>query len=151
MSVIANNLMPSEEIQQSALITPDSIKYQTLGIAGALILCYLSQVEFFTILSVLVAIPAMIYVVLCYLNYAGKELALTNQRAISKHGFFSHQIDSMVWNKVESVSVFQSFLGRKLNYGTINIYGVSGETVSSRYVTNPSDFRKDAIKLIEQK
>jgi hypothetical protein len=74
MSVIANNLMPSEEIQQSALITPDSIKYQTLGIAGALILCYLSQVEFFTILSVLVAIPGMIYVVLCCLNYAGKEL-----------------------------------------------------------------------------
>ena len=151
MNVIANNLMFGEEVQQSALITPDSIKYKALVITGTFILCYLSQVEFLTIFSMLFFIPVTIYMMVCYLGYVGCELVLTNQRAISKHGFFSHQIDSIAWNKVEGVSVFQSFLGRKFNYGAINIFGVSGEAVSSKYVANPSESRKAAIKLIEQK
>ena len=148
MSVITNNLMPKEEILIHALITIDAFKYRALIVVVFLGLCYISQTAFFTIFSVLAAIPCMILIAVWYFDYAGEELVLTNQRVIAKHGFFSHRVDSMIWEKVESVSIYQGVLGRKFNYGVINIFGVGGESVGAGCVANPSEFRKKAIKRI---
>jgi uncharacterized membrane protein YdbT with pleckstrin-like domain len=51
------------------------------------------------------------------------EIAVTNLRVIYKRGFISRHTAEMNMDKIESVTVTQSILGRMLDYGTIDIRG----------------------------
>jgi uncharacterized membrane protein YdbT with pleckstrin-like domain len=51
------------------------------------------------------------------------EIAVTNRRIIYKTGFISRQTTEMHMDKVESVDVDQSVLGRILNYGNVVVRG----------------------------
>ena len=150
MSVIANNLMSNETILKHAVIAFDQVKYKAILLLVFHGVSYLSN-TFLTIIAIFTFIPAIIIVARLYLDHISHEFVLTNQRVIAKHGYFSHEIDSLPWPKVESVTVYQGLLGRKLNYGIIKINGVGGEAVLGGYLENPSEFRKSVIKLIESK
>ena len=54
------------------------------------------------------------------------EFAITNKRVIVKQGLISRQTLELNLQRVESVSVDQSILGRILGYGTITIIGTGG-------------------------
>jgi uncharacterized membrane protein YdbT with pleckstrin-like domain len=56
------------------------------------------------------------------------EIAVTNRRVIYKRGFIKRYTAEMNMDKVESVIVTQSILGRMLNYGTIHVRG-TGEGI----------------------
>ena len=62
------------------------------------------------------------------------EFVVTNKRVIVKTGLISRRTLEMNLNKIESVNVDQSILGRLLNYGTITIIGTGGTKES---FTNP--------------
>jgi uncharacterized membrane protein YdbT with pleckstrin-like domain len=51
------------------------------------------------------------------------EIAVTNRRVIYKHGFIRRSTDEMNMDKIESVTVTQSILGRILDYGSIHVRG----------------------------
>ena len=51
------------------------------------------------------------------------EIAVTTTRVVHKKGFIHRYTNEMNMDKVESVIVDQSILGRLLNYGTIYIRG----------------------------
>jgi hypothetical protein len=51
------------------------------------------------------------------------EIAVTNRRVIYKRGFINRHTVEMNMDKIESVTVTQSILGRILDYGTIHIRG----------------------------
>ena len=69
------------------------------------------------------------------------EIAVTNRRIIFKEGFISRKTVEMHMDKVESVDVDQSILGRMLNYGDITIRG-TGETMERLHnIDRPLDFR----------
>jgi GYF domain 2/Bacterial PH domain len=51
------------------------------------------------------------------------EIAVTNRRVIYKRGFIKRHTVEMNMDKIESVTVTQSILGRTLDYGTIHIRG----------------------------
>ena len=51
------------------------------------------------------------------------EIAVTTHRVIYKRGFITRHTDEMNIDKIESVIVDQSILGRLLGYGTIDIRG----------------------------
>lgn len=147
-SVISNSLMPDENIVKMAKVVSTSPKYRTIAIVViGLLLIMMGGGALF----ILGFIPACLYLGFKWLEFMGSELALTDKRVIEKHGFFNHTVSSMVWKKVESVAIFQSFFGRKFNYGTVNFYGVGGERIFIRNVSNPAQFRKDGIALIEPK
>jgi uncharacterized membrane protein YdbT with pleckstrin-like domain len=54
------------------------------------------------------------------------EIAVTNKRIIYKRGFITRHTAEMNMDKVASVDVDQSILGRMLNYGSIHILGTGG-------------------------
>jgi uncharacterized membrane protein YdbT with pleckstrin-like domain len=54
------------------------------------------------------------------------EIAVTDRRIIKKTGFISRDTMEMSLDKVESVQVDQSILGRILNYGDITLQGTGG-------------------------
>lgn len=54
------------------------------------------------------------------------EIAVTNKRIIYKRGFLTRHTAEMNMDKVASVDVDQSLLGRLLNYGSVHILGTGG-------------------------
>jgi uncharacterized membrane protein YdbT with pleckstrin-like domain len=54
------------------------------------------------------------------------EIAVTDRRIIYKRGFINRHTEEMNMDKVASVDVDQSILGRVLDYGTIHVLGTGG-------------------------
>jgi uncharacterized membrane protein YdbT with pleckstrin-like domain len=69
------------------------------------------------------------------------EVAVTDKRIIYKHGFISRHTIEMNLDKVESVDVEQSILGRLLGYGDIYVRGVGASLEPLRNIESPIEFR----------
>jgi uncharacterized membrane protein YdbT with pleckstrin-like domain len=70
------------------------------------------------------------------------EFVVTNRRVVVKTGLFSRHTLEMNLNKIESVNVEQSIMGRLLNYGTITIIGTGGTRESFPNIARATEFRK---------
>jgi uncharacterized membrane protein YdbT with pleckstrin-like domain len=69
------------------------------------------------------------------------ETDVTNLRVIHKTGFITRQTFEMSLDKVESVDVNQSILGRILNYGNVTIRGVGEGVETIKTIASPLAFR----------
>jgi uncharacterized membrane protein YdbT with pleckstrin-like domain len=71
------------------------------------------------------------------------EIAVTNKRLIYKRGFINRHTVEMNLDKVESVDVNQSVLGRMLDYGTLVVQGTGhgDETLDDHQIAAPLEFR----------
>ena len=69
------------------------------------------------------------------------ETDVTNMRVVHKTGFIKRRTFEMSLDKVESVDVNQSVLGRLLNYGDLTIQGVGEGTQTISTVSSPLAFR----------
>ena len=58
------------------------------------------------------------------------EIAVTDRRIIYKRGFINRHTEEMNMDKVASVDVDQSILGRMLDYGDIHVVGTGGAVTS---------------------
>jgi uncharacterized membrane protein YdbT with pleckstrin-like domain len=69
------------------------------------------------------------------------EIAVTDRRVISKWGLIRRNTTEMHMDKVESVEVKQSVLGRILDYGDVEIRGVGKEGISLPRIAAPIELR----------
>ena len=69
------------------------------------------------------------------------EFAITDRRVISKRGFIMRNTAEMNMDKVESVKVDQSVLGRLLGYGTVTVVGTGQGLEPIKDVASPIAFR----------
>lgn len=69
------------------------------------------------------------------------ELAVTNRRVIFKRGFISRHTIEMNMDKVESVDVDQTILGRMMGYGNIVVRGTGSGLEPMRDIAEPLAFR----------
>ena len=69
------------------------------------------------------------------------EIAITNRRIILKRGFIRRDTAEMHMEKVESVDVNQSLLGRLLDYGDVTVRGTGAGLETLRLIDAPLDFR----------
>src|SRR4051812_11176141 len=70
------------------------------------------------------------------------ETDVTNMRVVHKTGFIKRDTFEMSLDKVESVDVKQSILGRLMDYGDLTIQGVGEGTRTITTITAPLAFRK---------
>lgn len=70
------------------------------------------------------------------------EFAITNKRVIIKTGLIARKTVEMNLQKIESVNVDQSILGRILGYGTIQLIGTGGTRETFKGIKKPITFRK---------
>jgi uncharacterized membrane protein YdbT with pleckstrin-like domain len=91
--------------------------------------------------SAIVAIVALYWTVKAWFHRFTTETDVTNLRVVHKTGFIKRRTFEMALDKVESVDVNQSILGRLLNYGDVTILGVGEgrETIST--IASPLQFR----------
>jgi uncharacterized membrane protein YdbT with pleckstrin-like domain len=69
------------------------------------------------------------------------ETDVTNMRVVHKTGFIKRRTFEMSLDKVESVDVNQSILGRLLNYGNVTVRGVGEGAETINTIASPLDFR----------
>ena len=70
------------------------------------------------------------------------ELVLTDRRIITKRGLVSRDTVEMNLNKVESLHVNQSLMGRILNYGDVTVVGTGASLEPLRWIARPLELRK---------
>jgi len=73
---------------------------------------------------------------------ATSEFAVTSRRVIIKVGLISRRTVELKLEKIESIGVDQSILGRIFGYGTIVVNGTGGTHEPFRGIARPLEFRK---------
>ena len=99
-------------------------------------------------ISLALGISAVIFALLAlsaglraFIRRVTTELAVTDHRVIYKSGLLSRHTIEMNRDKVESVDVDQSFLGRIFGYGTVIVRGTGGSLEPMRNIGDPLSFR----------
>jgi uncharacterized membrane protein YdbT with pleckstrin-like domain len=92
-------------------------------------------------LAAIAALAASYKTVTAWFHRWTTETDVTNFRVVHKTGFVQRQTFEMSVDKVESVDVNQSILGRILNYGDVTVLGVGegGKTLDT--IASPLAFR----------
>ena len=101
-------------------------------------------------LSLALEIAAAIFALLAlsaalraFVRRATTELAVTDHRVIYKTGLLARHTIEMNRDKVESVDVDQTLLGRIFGYGTIIVRGTGGSLEPIRTIGDPLTFRSN--------
>jgi uncharacterized membrane protein YdbT with pleckstrin-like domain len=87
------------------------------------------------------SVGAFIFFVMAWFKKMITEIAVTNKRIIYKVGFIRIHTTEMSVDKVVTVTVDQSILGRLLDYGTIHIEGAGQGIENLRKIASPIEFR----------
>jgi uncharacterized membrane protein YdbT with pleckstrin-like domain len=117
--------------------------------AAALILLALSSVTAAVPVLMLACLAgaAVIGIVALFLTFKAwfhrwtTETDVTNMRVVHKTGFIQRRTFEMALDKIESVDVDQSIMGRLLNYGDVTINGVGEGKERIRTIASPIAFR----------
>jgi uncharacterized membrane protein YdbT with pleckstrin-like domain len=99
-------------------------------------------------ISLALGIAAVIFALLAlsaglraFIRRTTTELAVTDHRVIYKSGLLSRHTIEMNRDKVESVDVDQTLLGRIFGYGTVIMRGTGGSLEPIRDIGDPLTFR----------
>jgi uncharacterized membrane protein YdbT with pleckstrin-like domain len=77
------------------------------------------------------------------------EIGVTSHRFVMKTGFFQLRTKEISLSNVEGVSVAQSFWGRLLNYGHLQIEGTGVGSVKVPDIADPVGFRRALESAME--
>ncbi|CCD84909.1 conserved protein of unknown function [Bradyrhizobium sp. ORS 285] len=91
--------------------------------------------------AAVIAVVSLYWTVRAWFHRLTTETDVTNRRVVHKTGFIRRRTFEMALDKVESVDVNQTIMGRILNYGDVTILGVGEgkETIST--IAEPLAFR----------
>ena len=79
------------------------------------------------------------------------EMAVTNRRVLIKTGMASRRTLDLMLNKVESIGVTETFMGRMFGYGSVVIHGTGGTPESFVMIAHPQEFRHSVQEQIGAK
>ena len=93
------------------------------------------------VLAIALAVVSVPFLVHAWYDRWITEMVVTSRRIIYKRGLIRRKTAEMNLDKVESVNVNQSILGRVFDYGTIDVRGTGGGIEGVRGVAHPLAFR----------
>jgi uncharacterized membrane protein YdbT with pleckstrin-like domain len=91
--------------------------------------------------AAVMAVAALYWTVAGWFHRWTTETDVTNFRVVHKTGFIKRRTFEMSLDKVESVDVNQSIMGRLLNYGDVTIRGVGEGIETIKTIAAPLAFR----------
>lgn len=118
------------------------IKDEKVIFTGNISLWSLSPLIFFGFIFLAAYGLGLILFLTAYIRYKTTELAFTNKRVVAKFGFISRRTIEININKIESIQVDQSILGRIFNYGTLVISGAGNPQAPIPGISDPMSFRR---------
>lgn len=91
----------------------------------------------------------VIFLVLAAVKYFTVEMAITNRRVIAKHGLIRRSTVEINLQRIESIQVQQSILGRLFNYGSIIVAGAGTPQAPVPGISSPMRFRRAFVEAQE--
>ena len=150
MSYVKGILQPHEEIKFVGSM--HWVRYvPALGLALVALVVYLlgqgagSFEGWFSIAALLILASALFVGGRAWFQNWITEIAVTNLRVIYKTGFINRHTTEMNMDKVESVIVDQSLLGRLLGYGSVSVRGVGEGIEHLKHIANPIALRNAIV------
>jgi uncharacterized membrane protein YdbT with pleckstrin-like domain len=132
MSYAQSVLQPGEKIVALGRLHWIIYRWAILSLIAGALLVWLEQ-SYWPTAQGLLASTAMIFGALFVATFVYAwfvrwitEFAITSHRVISSRVFIARKIEEMNMEKVETVDIHQSVLGRILGYGTLRITGTGG-------------------------
>ena len=107
----------------------------------ALVLYLAASVPFFQYVALAIFIGGLVLIARAWFYWWTTEIAVTDRRVIYKTGFISRKTTEMHMDKIESVDVDQSVLGRILDYGDVVMRGTGSGLAPIRNVDAPLELR----------
>ena len=92
-------------------------------------------------LAAVAGLAALYWTATAWFHRWTTETDVTNMRVVHKTGFIKRRTFEMSLDKVESVDVNQSILGRIMNYGDVTILGVGEGKKTIATIASPLAFR----------
>lgn len=146
MSYVDNTLLPGEKVILRAQIhwivftTPALMGILTLGVYF-----WLGQ----HLVGAAIGLIALVGFAKSLMYFYATELAVTDRRVIAKFGFIQRDTYELNVNRVTSLNVDQSVLGRILNYGDITVVGMGGSLTPIPAIVSPLQFRRYILAEVE--
>jgi len=155
MSYVDKNLIPGEQVIYRTrlhwiVILGHLIFAIVLGVAGAWLALGLpgypnfppDDLHYARIGGAVLIVIALVSLLTALIRRNSVEMAVTNKRVTVKVGLASRSTEEMMLNRIESIMVDQSVMGRVMNYGTITLRGVGGTPDPFRRIAHPLEFRR---------
>jgi len=80
--------------------------------------------------------------VLYFVRVISTEIAVTSDRFVRKTGLISYDTEELSLDKIESVSVEKTILGRLLSFGTLRVLGTGAGSIEVKMVDQPERLRR---------
>ena len=131
-SYVEAALIPGEKILYQGRVSWWSVWHLLLG--GVLLLVF---------------VVGLVFLIWAWIRVKSTELAITNKRVIAKFGFISRNTMEISIQKVESIQVQQSLMGRMLDYGTLIVSGTGSSHAPIPSISDPMAFRRAFVEAQE--
>jgi hypothetical protein len=146
MSYVDRVLQPGEQIRYRASIhwviyLPGIALLLAAGVLWLLVPEAVLARRILEVIAALIAAGGLILLARAWFNWWITEIAVTNRRIIYKTGFIRRETNEMHMDKVESVRVDQSILGRIFDYGDVNVLGTGEGFEPLKKVDAPIELR----------
>src|SRR5919109_5296310 len=149
MSYVQRVLQPGEVIRHTAAIHWIVYWPGALCMIAALAVLlfgprlWANHPTFWTWVASLIAVVGLFLLIREWFGWWTTEIAVTNLRVIYKTGLVKRRTKEMNMDKVESVEVDQSILGRLLDYGTVTITGTGAGLEALPGIAQPIELRNN--------
>jgi uncharacterized membrane protein YdbT with pleckstrin-like domain len=163
MGYVESNLVPGEVlIYQTRLhwivMLGHIVLACVLAIAGALLIYYARTHSGFSIDTAHIVqyagaafiFGAIVALLLGMVRRNATEMAVTNRRVIIKVGLLTRKTIEMLLNKIETIEVRETLIGRLMGYGTIIVIGTGGTPEPFHRLAHPTQFRNQVQQQIEK-
>jgi uncharacterized membrane protein YdbT with pleckstrin-like domain len=146
MSYVKSVLQPGETVRYSTdihwiIYIPGFLLLVLGGVAYWTALQPVSAYRVWTWIAGFLFACAAVALFIAWFRRWTTEIAVTDRRIIYKRGFIRRRTIEMHLDKVESIDVDQSILGRIMNYGDILIRGVGVGIEPLKNIDSPIAFR----------
>ena len=102
------------------------------------------------VIAALLAIFAAFLLIGEWFTWWTTEIAVTNDRIIYKAGFIRRDTVEILIDKVESVDVDQSIMGRLLDYGTVTVRGTGAGFEPLKGIAHPVELRSHIMGVARE-
>lgn len=142
MSYVQSVLQPGEEVRYQASIHWITYLHGVLWLIAAFIVWIAAPESWrggviVRAIEIILVVVGLFFLARAWFEWWITEIAVTNRRVIYKRGLISRTTAEMHMDKIESVQVDQSILGRLLGYGKVTIMGTGAGVESFGAMDEP--------------
>jgi uncharacterized membrane protein YdbT with pleckstrin-like domain len=147
VSYLDHVLQPGEMVRYRGslhwLLYLRALPWAVLGLAVIIGSSFSERLSSWWIAGAIILFAAILMMLAAWFQRWTTEILVTDRRVIYARGFVQRHTVEINMDKIESVDVDQSILGRAFNYGDVTIRGTGQTFEPLRQIDRPIEFRNE--------